>query len=67
MLSEYGGAEWADELAQMQLTAAWVRRQKFAARLIANEVGKLFGGTQGGQGSGKVSGHELLGMAGISL
>ena len=65
MLAEYGGAEWADEIAQLQLTAAWIRRKKFEAKLIANEVGQLFAGT--GQGNGRVSGHELLGMAGISL
>jgi hypothetical protein len=65
MLAEYGGPEWADEIAQLQLTAAWVRRKKFEAKLIANEVGALFAG--GSQGSGKVPGHELLSMAGISL
>lgn len=65
MLAEYGGAEWADDVAQLQLTAAWVRRKKFEARLIANEVGALFSGASGGER--KMAGHELLGMAGISL
>ena len=70
MLAEYGGAEWADELAQLQLAATWLRRKRFEAKLTANEVGRLFAGS-GGQGQGKsgqaMAGHELLGMAGIRL
>lgn len=64
MLAEYGGLEWADEQAQLQLMTSYVRRKKFEARLLAVEVGQLFAGS--GQ-SGKMAGHELLSMAGISL
>mgnify|MGYP003429097088 CR=1 FL=1 len=65
MLCEYGGAEWADEQARGQLTVHWLRRKRFEARLIASEVGKLFGGENAG--NERVSGAELLGMAGITL
>lgn len=65
MLAEYGGLEWVDEQAQLQLMTSYVRRKKFEARLLAVEVGQLFAGS--GQGNGKVAGHELLSMAGISL
>lgn len=64
LLAEYGGAPWADDAARLQLTAAWVRRKQFEARLIAVEVGKLFGG--GGKEE-RMQGHELLAMAGIDL
>lgn len=66
MLAEYGGLEWADEGAQLQLASSWARRKKFEARLIAKELAQLFAGSGEG-GSGKVPGHELLSMAGISL
>ena len=65
MLAEYGGLEWADEQAQLQLMTSWVRRKRFEARLLAVEVGQLFAGS--GPAGGKVPGHELLSMAGISL
>jgi hypothetical protein len=65
MLAEYGGAEWADDIAQMQLVAAWVRRKRFEAKLVAVEVGNLLAAAT--SGSKKVSGPELLSMAGISL
>lgn len=48
----------------MQLVGAWVRRKQFEARLIAVEVGRLFGG--GGK-EARMQGHELLAMAGIDL
>jgi hypothetical protein len=64
MLAEYAGAEWADSQAQMQLAMAWMRRKRFEARLIAVEVGQLFAG---GDDQQRMAGHELLGMAGISL
>ena len=65
MLSVYRGALWADEQAQAQLLMSYVRRKRFEARLIAVEVGKLFSGEQGGDE--RVSGAELLSMAGVSL
>lgn len=49
----------------MQLVGAWVRRKKFEARLIANEVGRLFAGAQDDEQH--MAGHELLTMAGINL
>ena len=64
MLAEYGGAAWADDQAATQLLAAWLRRKQFEARLIAVEVGKLFAGDTA---SGRVSGAELLSMAGVTL
>lgn len=67
MLSEYGGAEWADEQARTQLLAHWVQRKRFEARLIAVEVSKIFGGDGEAGGQERIQGHELLAMAGISL
>lgn len=49
----------------MQLVGAWVRRKKFEARLIANEVGRLFAGAP--EGEGQMRGYELLSMAGVNL
>jgi hypothetical protein len=64
MQAEYGGARWADEQAQMQLAMSWMRRKQFEARVIAAEVNKLL---VGGDDQQRMAGHELLGMAGISL
>jgi hypothetical protein len=65
-LAEYGGAEWADDMAHGQLVTAYIRRKRFEARLIANEVGRLFAGAQQGD-KGRVPGYELLSMAGVDL
>ena len=58
MLAEYGllASEYTQhEVAE--LTMAWVRRQRFAARLIAIEVGQLFGGgKKGSQRKGRSDG-----------
>ena len=47
------------------LTTSYWRRKRFEARLVANEVGRLFGGAPGG--SERMQGHELLAMAGVNL
>jgi hypothetical protein len=51
-------------MAQVRLVQSYVRRKRFEARLIALEVGQLFA-TAGSEK--KVSGSELLTMAGITL
>jgi hypothetical protein len=66
LLAEHGGAEWADQAAQMQLTGAYIRRKRFEARLIAVEVGRLFAGSQGAD-KGRMPAHELLAMAGVDM
>jgi hypothetical protein len=64
LLAEYGGAEWADDMAQGQIVTAYIRRKRFEARLIAVEVGRLFAG---GGDKERMGGHELLAMAGVDL
>lgn len=64
MLAAYHGAGWADEQAETQLLAAWVRRKQFEARLIAIEVGRLFAGTGEPE---RVSADKLLNLAGVNL
>jgi hypothetical protein len=44
MLAHYPGMIDADSSTQARLVAAWFRRKRLEARLIATEVGKLFGG-----------------------
>ena len=44
MLAEYPAYADADAATQGRLLAAWFRRKRLEARLIANEVGRLFGG-----------------------
>ena len=44
MLAEYPALADAHPLVQGRLVAAWFRRKRLEARLIANEVGRLFGG-----------------------
>lgn len=66
MLAVYAGAAWADDQAEAQLLAAWVRRKQFEARLIAIEVGRLFSGV-GDTGSERVSADQLLNLAGVNL
>lgn len=63
MLAIYPGLA-ADATMQSRLVAAWVRRKQFEARLIALEVGKLFGG--GEKPQPRVSEDELLAMMGIT-
>ena len=65
-MAEYGGAEWADDMAHGQLVTAYIRRKRFEARLIAVEVGRLFAGSQGAD-KGRMPAHELLSMAGVDL
>jgi hypothetical protein len=44
MLAEYPDFADAHAITQGRLVAAWGRRKRLEARLIANEVGRLFGG-----------------------
>jgi hypothetical protein len=44
MLSEYPGYADAPVVTQGRLVSAWFRRKRLEARLIAQEVGRLFGG-----------------------
>lgn len=52
MLAEYPAYADADAATQGRLLAAWFRRKRLEARLIANEVGRLFGG--------QAAGHEEM-------
>lgn len=61
--AEYGGAAWVDEVAAGELLTAYVRRKRFEARLIAAEVGRLFGGKEKQQE--RVSSDDLLRMMGV--
>jgi hypothetical protein len=63
IVAEYGGAAWIDEVAAGDLLLAYVRRKRFEARLIASEVGRLFGGRE--KQSERVSPDELLKMMGV--
>lgn len=56
----------------MILLHAWIRRKRFEARLLAVEVGKLFGSPTGGRplsgkGDGWVSPDTMLDMLGVNL
>lgn len=44
MLAEFPSMVDAHPLVQGRLVGAWFRRKRLEARLIANEVGRLFGG-----------------------
>lgn len=44
MLAEYPNMADAHPVLQGRLVGAWFRRKRLEARLIANEVGRLFGG-----------------------
>lgn len=44
MLAEYPAFVDAHAATQGRLISAWFRRKRLEARLIANEVGRLFGG-----------------------
>ena len=63
MLSEYGGAAWIDEMAAADLLLAYVRRKRFEARLIAAEVGRLFGGKD--KQKDRISADDMLDLMGI--
>ncbi len=60
-----------DSILLVEMTAAWVRRERFKARLIAQEVGKLFaGGGQTAAGGGRyrrVSADHMLREAGVAI
>jgi hypothetical protein len=59
LLAVYPGAEWwADDTAQAQLLAAYVRRKRFEARLFANA---LMGG---GQADERIAPSDMLAMLG---
>jgi len=54
------------------LLRSWVRRKRFEARLIANEVGQLFGGSVGSTPTGNTSADrvhpdQMLQLMGVTL
>lgn len=61
MLSTFPAVD-GDAIAQARLLAAWVRRKRFEARLVALEVGKLFASEPENE---YVSEAEILARAGI--
>ena len=46
-LAVWGDPDWMDEAAAAELALSYVRRKRIEARLIAVEVGRLLGGTDG--------------------
>ena len=62
MLAVYPGLE-ADVATQARLLGAYVRRKQFEARLIALEVGKLFGSSTEPE---RVSEEQILSLMGIT-
>lgn len=63
-----------DSILLVEMTAAWVRRERFKARLIAQEVGQMLMGGKGaaaaGNGGGRyrrVSADGLLREAGVVI
>jgi hypothetical protein len=66
MLAEWpAAAAWADAGAQSRLVAAWLRRKRIEARLIAAEVGRLFAGA--GDDHQRVSESDMLAMLGVTV
>lgn len=52
------------------LLQSWVRRKRFEARILANEVGRLLGTSprpSPGRGGGWVSPDEMLNILGVKL
>lgn len=54
------------------LLHSWTRRKRFEARILANEVARLFAPPQsaprgGSKGAGWVSPDEMLGILGVNL
>ena len=46
MLAVYPGITHAYPVTQAQLVAAWFRRKRMEARMIANELARVFGATE---------------------
>jgi len=65
MLAEYPSFVDAHAATQGRLMAAWFRRKRLEARLIAQEVGRLFGGEP--TGHEEVDQTTALAMLGISV
>lgn len=65
MLAEYPAYADADAATQGRLLAAWFRRKRLEARLIAQEVGRLFGG--GPTGHEEIDQTTALAMLGIPV
>lgn len=63
MLAEYPALVDAHAAVQGRLMAAWFRRKRLEARLIAQEVGRLFGGP----GAEEVDQATALAMLGIPV
>lgn len=66
MLAEYPAYADADAATQGRLLAAWFRRKRLEARLIAQEVGRLFGGQAAG-GHDEIDQVTALAVLGIPV
>lgn len=66
MLALYPQMADADALTQTRLINAWFRRQQLAARLIAIEVGKLFGGGDAPGGYEMIDEDAALAALGVT-
>lgn len=60
MLAHYPQFADADNAIQARLMGAWFRRKQLEARLIAVEVGKLFGGASTSSATGSATGYEMI-------
>lgn len=65
MLAEYPSMIDAHAAAQSRLVAAWFRRKRLEARLIANEVGRLLGGTENANDYQQIDEDAALAALGI--
>jgi len=59
----HGWPEWLDGAGRLQLTAAWVRRKQFEARLIAYEVARIFAPAPPPAKSREAAWNDLLSVA----
>jgi len=62
MLAEYPAFVDAHAITQGRLVSAWFRRKRLEARLIANEVGRLFGGSAEAEETDQRTALAMLGI-----
>ena len=67
MLALYPGLA-LDEIGQARIAAAWVRRKRFEARLLALELGMLLAGSVSREtAGGRVPAQQMLRTLGIEV
>ena len=66
MLALYPGVE-LDAIGQQRIAAAWIRRKRFEARLIALEMGLLLAGSVSKETNDRMPGHQMLSRLGFEV